>query len=281
MLKHFAAILAILLLAGFAAAADPTVVNLNDVNYFYPNNATIRFTVADADAPADANIIISQCTTDCSDDGKTTIADLNSMTFCDNIVSATAQTCTYNLSLASTYDGNYFIDVNVWDVTNGDDKNDMSATVYLDWNGCTTTHTTSNDSGVESFSLSTVCSGISGDANALGTKTTYFGTSRQGRCPDNYAAYSTSENLSFGTFKICYYSTDGLGNTESTSSFDYTADSNALNLALLVELLLAAVLLVLIMGYVVTRELSPTIMIGLTLMAILIAVSIYIFAVVL
>ncbi len=280
--KKIAVILSFLLIASFAFAADPTVVNLvTDGNYYYPSaTTTIDFTVADADDPEDANIVIAYCTdsVSCSDTLKTEIVDGNSMDFCSLPLSSTAQGCSYTWTLPTGLDANYHIDVNVYDITTIDDANAMTTTtVYIDTNACDTEHTISNDV----VTLVPTCVGYGTDANG-GNVVTQYSESRQGKCAPNYSTYTAPFGLSFGEHTVCYYTTDGIGNTEATVGLLHTADSDAYNIALLTELALAALFLFIAAGYLAAKDqLSGPMMLGLVVAGVVIAISIYIFAVVL
>jgi len=238
--KTLLMLISLVMIASMAFAANPVVVNLVDGNNYYPSKTTtIQWTVTDADVPEDANIVLGYClVTSC---GTTTeIVDDNSMTFCDKIISGTSQVCSYNWTLPTGLDGNYLIDVNVFDITNTDDTNDLSANNYIDTNGGTSSISYSNST----FTLSGVWTGIGTDEN-IGSEQIHFTTSRLKMCGSNYSVYSQPVTLSIGEYTICWYSTDGLGNTETGQSSIRTANSSATAMVNLIPVILAALALVL------------------------------------
>ncbi len=282
--KLIAILFAVLMLSGLAMAAAPTVAVLNrDGNFYYPSKTTvINWTVSDADVPLlDVNMriwYVNQGTTVRTEITDAAAGDLNATNYCSSPITGTAQICSLTWVLPTGLDANYYWDVNVIDTINSDDANSESGSVIFDSNACDTQYSVVSDQ----VTLTTFCTGWGTDANA-GSEATYFGYSRVGKCPDRFNQYSSPFDLSFGEFIICYYSTDGLGNTEITQSNIHTASSSAFNLALLAELLLAALILMTILGAVVLRGegLNANMMIALILAAVVIVISIYIYAVIL
>lgn len=285
--KKFLVASLILLFAGAAFAANPSVGVYADANNLYPSRTNvINFTIADSDAPVDANVYVYYILDSPTDDSwtrteitaATGTLDRNTGTYCSDGITSTEQLCSLTWTLPTGLDANYFIDVNVYDISTPDDANTVSATISIDSNACDTGHTILNDQ----VTLTRVCTGLGTDNN-IGSETTRYSKNRQGGCSSNYADYSSPFNLTLGEFTVCYYSTDGLGNTESTQSFVHTADSNAYDIALLTELALAGLLLMVILGAVVLRQedLSKELMIALTVAAVIIAIAIVIFGTVL
>lgn len=283
--KLLAAMVAFLFLAGIAAAANPSVSVLNrDGNYYYPNagsTITIRFTATDADAPTDANVIIGYRTV-----GSTTLisitsnaaGDANSNNFCSAPITATSQVCSYVWTPPSGLDNNYLFDVNVYDVTTGDDANALSGSVYIDFNACDTGYSISGDT----VTLATVCTGYGQDANG-GTEQIFYNRNRQGGCAENYSQYTVPFELSFGSITVCYYSTDGLGNTEATLGFTHEADSDAYGVALLVEMVLVGLLIFAVLAafLVYNKDLTADTMIPLVIAAVIIVIVVVLYAVIL
>jgi hypothetical protein len=285
--KLLAVLLAVVMFSGMAAALPDINVMNRDGNYYYPSaTTTITWTTSDANAPTDFNFIIyyvEESTWSATEITSLTEAggapDRNSNTFCSAPISAVSQICSYVWTLPTGLDGNYVIDINGYNITNSNDVNALSGSVYIDSNACDTGFSIASDT----VTLVRICTGWGMDENG-GTETTFYGYSRQGGCPDNITTtYTVPFNLSFGEFVICAYSTDGLGNTETTVSTIHTADSDAFNIALLTEMALAALLMFVILGGVVLRneQLTANMMIALIVAAVVIAISIYIFAVVL
>jgi len=281
--KVFVAMVVLLFAATAYAVAPDVNVLTGDTNYFYPSKTnTIEFVIS-GDAASDANIGIYYMATPGS--ARVSIVDLNGvdgnlMNYCVSPISATRQTCSYNWTLPVGLDSNYFIDVNVMDIENGSDLNDSSKqSLYIDSNACDTQHSVVEDV----ITLTSVCTGLSGDVNALGTLTIFQGSTRQGKCPSSYDTYTAPFTKNIGEHTVCYYSTDGIGNTEVGLGFTQTFDSGAYNLAVLAEMLLAALLIFVIIGGIVLRgeDLSGTMMLALLSGAVVIAIGIYIFAVIL
>lgn len=279
-------LLAVLLFAAPAFAVDPMVEAYADANNLYPSRTnTINMLIGDKDGPADFNIEVYYMLTDYS--GRTEITsatgtagvnDRNGGTYCSDGIGDTNLLCTLTWTLPTGLDNNYLIDVNVWDNVTADDLNFVTETVYIDSNACDTDYSINNDE----VTLIRVCTGLGTDNN-IGTETTYYEKSRQGGCGTNYSTYSTPFTLSFGEFTVCYYSTDGLGNTEDQKSFVHEADSDAYAIALLTEIALASLVLMLILGAFIFKgvELNKEIMIALTVAAVIVAIAIVIFGTVL
>lgn len=279
--RHIAVLMAFVLLFGMAfAAAWPDVNVLNrDGNYYYPSKTTtISFTVNDPDKPADVNIYLSYYLT--TSITKTSITsnntlDANSNLFCSSPITGTDQVCTYTWTLPTGLDANYYIDVNVYDTVNKDDRNATSGKVYIDSNACDTTHTIVSDT----VTLTTVCTGYGTDLNG-GVETTYWSKNRQGGCANNFPTYEAPFKLALGEITVCYYSTDGLGNTEATTGFVHEASSSAFGLVVLTELALAGLLLFAILAafLIYNKDLSMETMVPLIAAAVLMVISIVIFA---
>lgn len=274
---------AFLLLAANAFAATPTVVVLGfDGNQYYPSGSTItvNFQVGDDDNALDANIWLYYLPMGYTNDGNAarhaimdTIFDANSNTYCDLPLTDVNQVCTHTWTLQPGLDGNFLIDINVLDVTNADDLNDLSTSFAIDTNACDTNYRQSSGD----VTLDTNCTGLGS------TATIYYGTTRVRNCPDNYDAYTVPFSRTFGEFMVCWYSIDSLGNRESTQSAIFTADSDAYDIAVLTELALAGLILFAILGAFVLRKVDLTgeVMVALVVGAVVIAIAIYIFAVVL
>lgn len=274
--------LVVLLFAGNAMAiAWPDVNVLNgDLNQYSPstsNTVNILFTVNDPDAPNDANVEIYYV--DADDWTRTEITsdtDRNSVSICGFSLTAVDQLCTYAWTMPTGLDGNYHFDVNVQDVANiaaGEDHNHVSTAFQIDTNACDSNHVESSGT----VTLDTNCTGFGS------TATIYYSSNRQGGCADNYTVYTVPFSRSFGVHTICYYSSDSAGNVETTQGFTFTADSDAYDVALLAELALAALLIFAILASVVIfrEQLDAKLMIALTVAAIIVAIGILIFAVVL
>lgn len=280
--KILAILVAFLFLAGIAAAALPTVDVLNrDGNYYYPSRGstiTISFQVADADDPADVNIIIGYrliTTATLTSITSNNAGDANSNNFCTSPITDANQVCTYDFTPPAGSDANYVFDVNIYDITNGDDLNALSGSVVFDFNACDTIHSISNDV----ISFTRTCTGYGQDSQG-GSERTVYSKNRQGGCADNYSTYTDPFKLALGEITVCYYSTDGLGNTETGLSFVHEASSSAFGLVVLTEVALAAVLLFAILAafLIFHRDLSAETMIPLVAAAVLMVISIVIFA---
>lgn len=270
-------LLAVLVLfANMAFAAAPAVTVLVDYNHWYPAGTaqTISFSCSDADDPTDANVEIYYMFD--SNMARVEIADLNSMSFCDDPIGTAAQACSYSWTPPTGLDGNFLLDVNVVDRTNSDDTNDTSSLV-IDTNACDTLATQSDGD----VTLSTVCTPSSGTWAT--TATTYYTKTRNRTCGDSYSTYSDTFSTTFGEFTVCYYSNDSLGNSEDVQSTIFTADSDAYDIALLTELALAGLILFTALGAIILRreQLTGPMMVGLVLAAVLLLITIYIFAVIL
>lgn len=287
--KLLALLMALMFFCGYALVAAPTVTSITDANKFYPSagaTGTIRFTITDADTPGDVNVwvyTVERDTSAAGDRGTKTLISTNvganAMNFCTTPTFTAAASCAYTWTVTANLDANYFFDVNVMDITTGDDANATSSVAsYVDTNACDTGYSITNDQ----VTLTTVCSGWGMDENG-GSEQTFYNKSRQGRCADNFGSYSAPFGLTFGEFTICYYSRDGLGNTETTVGFTHTADSDAYDIALLTEIALAGLLLFAILSAIIIRreDLSPALMVALTVAACAMAIAILIFAVVL
>lgn len=283
--KHIAVLVAFVLLFGLVSAAFPDVNSLEDMNslsvdgnHYYPKvTTTISFTVNDPDGPADVNILLGYRLTSTATLTSITsgaAGDANSNNFCSLPITTADQVCTYTWTLPTGLDGYYVIDVNVYDITNADDAN-ASGVAYIDSNACDTARSISSDT----ITLTTVCTGYGTDANA-GTETTLWNKNRQGGCADRFSTYEVPFKLALGEITVCYYSTDGLGNTEAEQSFVHEASASALSLIILTELALVAVLLFAILAtfLVFHKDLSAETMVPLVAVAVLMVISIVIFA---
>ena len=279
--KILVCLFAALMLSGTAFAALPTVRTFGDFNQYFPAGSTvqIQWQVADVDDPNDVNMhVFYQHDANRVRVEITSLTggdlDRNSMNFCNDPISDANQVCTLNWVLPAGFDGNFLFDVNVEDIENSDDLNHVSGEFTIDSNSCLTNGATSGGT----VTLTTVCGGLGASA------TTVYGSSRQGSCPDVLnTAYSDPFRLVFGEHTVCFRSTDTLGNVEEDKSLVFTVDSNAFAIALLAELALAGLLLVAIIGSVVLdrRELTVPLMISLLIAAIIIVLSIIIYAAVL
>lgn len=284
--KHIAVLMAFVLLFGLASAGSiPDVNTLEDLtsldvdgNHYYPSvTTTIDFTVNDPDNPPDVNILlgyrlISTGTLTSITSGPT--GDANSNDICDGPITSTDQLCSYTWTLPTGLEGYYVIDINVYDITNSDDAN-ASGIAYIDSNACDTGRSITNDA----ITLTTICTGYGTDLNA-GVETTLWNKNRQGGCADRFSTYEVPFKLALGEITVCYYSTDGLGNTETEQSFVHEASASALSLIILTELALAAVLLFAILAtfLVFHKDLSAETMVPLVAVAVLMVISIVIFA---
>ena len=283
--RKIAVLTMLMMCFGLANAVDfnVTVTNPGDLNYLYPSRGAtvaINFDVNDMENSGDVNFNIYYSTV--SSAFTTTIIDANAGDICASPDLTTTKACTYTWTIPSNFDSNYYIDVNAYDRATVDGNYAASSgAFYIDTNACTTVHTADADD-TDKFTLSTICTGLSGDANSLGTQITYWSKSRQGRCASNYISYSSAISLTFGTFNVCYYSTDGLGNTETTKTFVHEADSAAVAIATLTELGLAALILMVIAMFLMSRQLIDVrIALALTVGAVIIVISIVIFATIL
>lgn len=270
--KYLTVLLAFLMLAGTAAAANPDVNILQrgiawDLNgtYTYPNasDVTTYFDVSDADAPTDANIVLS-LTCDTIDDYYE-IVDMNSNTACTNPLGDGNQLCTYVIDSSTLgtarasgdsltgVDTNCTLNVQVIDITNTDsgDENYGTPSMYADYNACDTSSSISGDV----VTLTRVCTGWGTDTNG-GTESTWWQKTRgKVGCTSGYGRYLDVITLAFGEFSVCYYSADNLGNRESTNSVFHLAGGAAYNIALLSEMLIAAAaIMTLLLVYLVSRE---------------------------
>lgn len=272
-------LLALLLFSGMAFAAAPGVTVLNnDGNYYYPSGGTvtIQFNLTDGDSPGDANVgVYYSYQTDPTT--KLAIVDVNgengvdsnSMQFCSLPLTATEQVCTYTWTLPSGLDSNFLFDVNVMDITTGDDANASSTgSFYIDTNACTTAHTIGTN---DTVTLTTTCSGYGLSS------TKYFNYNRVQKCGTSYSTYSAPFRLTLGSFNVCYYSTDSLGNTESTKGFMHTSSSNTVNLLGLSQVALAGLILVAIavaglMAYSGEGDSKTVVLLGGTAIVIVIAI---------
>lgn len=276
-------VLAILLFAGNAMAqAWPDVNVLNaDLNQYSPAGGItpILFTVSDPDAPDDANVEVYYINTDTWERTEiTSELDRNSVSICGFSLLVTDQLCTVNWTMPAELDGNFQFDVNVQDIENialtGEDHNHVSLSFQIDTNACDSNFSVANSRTV---TLDTNCTGFGS------TAVISYSSNRAGGCADNFTTYTDPFNKTFGEHTICFRSVDSVGNTEGTQGFTFTADSDAVNLALLTELALAGLLLFAILGSVILfkQDLDAKLMIGLTVMAIIVAIAILIFAVIL
>jgi len=287
--KFAATLLVFFALMGAVSAALPTVIVFGDGNVYYPGaTTTIRFQVGDADSPPDVNISIYYIGVDAwtrteitSVIGTVGVNDRNSMNFCTDPISDANQSCSYTWTLPTGLDANYMFDVNVSDNDTPDDLNAYSGGFWIDSNACDSSLSVSASDIV---TITKVCTGFGRDIN-IGTETIYWNKSRQASCADSYSTYDDADKpmLTFGEFTLCWYTTDGLGNTETTQSYVHTASSDAYNLALLAELALAALLLFVIVGAFILRQesMDNTLIIGLIVAGVIVAIAIVIFSVIL
>lgn len=298
--KILVTILALTMFFGLAAAADPDVnitvdgVSVQDINatLFYPNQGTdltLSIQVMDGDSPTDANISVGLLcagvfyqVTDTNSASLCSLKPFGDVNIaCSYTIDASALSVLPAASTATTMtgvDANCSVGVQVLDITSTDvgDFN-ISGGIYADFNACDTDYEVGNDT----VTLTRVCTGFGTDTNG-GTESTVYSKNRQKTgCAVNETPYIDPFGLSFGEFTVCYKSFDGLGNNETKKSFVHIADSNAYNLALLTELALAALLIFVLVGAFLVRELNPMLMVGLVIAAITMAISILIFAVVL
>lgn len=277
-------------LMGTANAALPTVIVFGDGNVYYPSaTTTITFQVGDADAPPDVNISIYYVGVDTwtrteitSASGTDGVNDRNSMNFCTNPISDTNQICSYTWpSLTTGLDANYYFDINIADNSTPDDLNAYSGSLWIDSNACDSALIVSASDVV---TITKVCTGFGRDMN-IGSEVIYWNKHRQAGCASNYDTYDDADKptLVFGEYTLCWYTTDGLGNTEIVQSHVHKASGSAYDMALLAELALAALLLMSILGAVVLRkeEMNAWLMIGLTISAVIVVIAIVIFAAVL
>lgn len=298
--KILTVLLALVVFSGLVTANVPTGSpdinitdgkNVQDINgtLLYPTSSDLIVTmqIADINSPPDANIVVGLT----CDGNYFEISDTNSGTLCGNIGFADDNiACTYTIDASALtslpdsdgssmtfVDANCSLGVQVIDLTNTETQDaNISGGIYADYNACDTRHAISDDE----ITLTQVCTGLSLDANG-GTETVYYNKNRQRGCADNFDTYSDPFRLTFGEFEICYYATDGRGNTEVTNKFVHTASSDAYNLALLTEIALAAVILFLLVSAFLVRDLSPTLMLGLVTAAILMVIAILIFGLIL
>jgi len=310
--KKFAAFAVLLLMLALPQMAFANTVNWDDVNVmtgdgnvYYPagTSVTVRFTVADANTnPTDVNIDIYYSRVN-SPDGTalgyttqtefTTALDGNLLNFCSGpLVKDVPQSCSYTKALPANLDGNYVWNVKVTDTTNSHDWNGLSQNPikpFTDWNGnaglgdfrvdtnaCQSVATYS--SSTSDVTITKVCAGYGS------TGTIYYDSTRIGICPDSLnATYTGPVHFIFGDFTLCYNSVDSLGNSETWRSLRFKTNSGAYDLAVLVEMLLAALIIMTALGAVVLRheEMTGPMMIGLVATAVIIAIAILIFATIL
>ncbi len=127
-------ILILTLLAGitFAAAPSVSVTGPSD-NYWNDGSHDITFTVLDDDNPADVNTILYYSTSAGSKTTQITTPDLNlSDTGCDGTDFSSTKTCTYSWTISSISDGNYFVDVEVFDLNTPDSVVASSSSFMID-----------------------------------------------------------------------------------------------------------------------------------------------------
>lgn len=307
--KKLAILVVLLALMGTSvAAAKPTIMVMNnDGNYYYPAGSTvvIKFVMADADTnPTDVNVQISYVrVTNAAGEAiiwakngnqlaaavrTATKPDYNSMNFCTKPLTDVNQLCTYSWTLPSGLDGNFVFDINARDNTTGDDVNALNygyatgagstnvGDFTIDTNACLSEAKYSQSTS--SVTMTTACAGYGS------TATIHYDSTRIGICPDSLnATYESPVHFVFGDFTLCYSSTDNLGNIETWRSLQFKASSNAYDLAVLVEMLMAALIIMAALGAVVLRheEMSGALMIGLVATAVIIAIAILIFATIL
>lgn len=280
--KVIAILIAMLVFGTTAYAVVPTtVILINDTNVYFPEGSvvTIPFTALDADAPTDANILLTYrdntSVTKIEINGE---LDQNSNNFCTNPLGAAAQECTATWTLPAGLDNNIVVDVNVYDITNGDDAN-SSAQPQIDTNACFTTLTQLANNRVLLDANCTGWGAIGGRVPRIG-----FTKSRVISCGDNFGSNEDPTNfgITLGEFTICFRSTDALGNQEAQQVEILTSEGGAFTLIVLTEMVIAALLIFAILASFILfgAELNFQTMMALVLGAIVTVIAIFIFAII-
>lgn len=291
--KKTALIATLIMLVGLGSAAVEPAVRVfePDGNYAYPNVGTtyaIQWLLTDANhtvANFDMNVWVYymnlenmtrvELTTDTPGTN-----DHNISNYCATRISHdTNQICSYSWSIPVGLDGNFAFDVNVLDIntsdtTSTDDRNYITtSTLFIDTNSCVTSLS-------ELAGLITLDVNCTGRENLGGTAGMSYSDTRNRTCADNFRTYTTPFQTTFGEHTICYRSIDDLGNIETAQSFLFVEGESTFNMILLVELLLAALILITIASSFIIDgvELSSPVMIALLTMAVILLMSIFIIA---
>ncbi|MFH1545335.1 MAG: fibronectin type III domain-containing protein [archaeon] len=135
MKKNFFIITMLVFFASFVFAGAPTVTVIQPTygNYFKNGFVDINFTVMDSDSPSEMKAFIYY---DVIQGGQsnTIIDNLNlfGIDVCEDNDFTDVTNCWYRWNMNISTDGNYYIDVNVADLTYNDDANADSGSFYVD-----------------------------------------------------------------------------------------------------------------------------------------------------
>jgi len=221
---------------GTAVLNTPPTIALNSPNgnqYLF-GTVSIDFNIQDTDND-ELHVKIAYSTTrgafentiasDLNLNNHTNIANLT----CDDTDWTDSTNCTYSWDTTSISDGNYYIDINVWDTSNADATDSSDSSFMIDNTAPTTTASagsyTFNTWTNQDVTISLSCD----DGSGSGCDKTYYCTDTSNSCTPT-TEYSSSFTITAeGTTYVRFYSKDRAGNNESVSykivKIDKTAPS--------------------------------------------------------